>query len=335
MKDAAFLAALLKEGINVRFTEKKITNDGQDFNRGSLIITKSDNKNLADFDSKLITIANNHKRQLFAASSGFATKGPDFGSPDIKRINKQNIAVLRCDYTSSLSYGAIWHFFETQLKYPITSIDTDDFKRTDLSGFDIIIMPDGYYGSYLDDATLTDVKDFVKSGGKVIALANAVSAFAGKEGFDLKVAEKETKKDAEDSKVDEPNLTPYDQREREGTDDFIIGSIFKTKIDNTHPMAFGYEDTYFSLKLGSDAYQLLNNGYNVSYIQGDAESVSGFSGKKALKKQANTMIFGEERHGSGSFIYMVDDPLFRSFWENGKMFFVNSIFFVNNNKVRI
>jgi hypothetical protein len=35
--------------------------------------------------------------------------------------------------------------------------------------------------------------------------------------------------------------------------------------------------------------------------------------------------------GSGSFIYMVDNPLFRGFWENGKLFLVNSIFFVNSN----
>ncbi|MFT5238278.1 MAG: hypothetical protein ACI9M9_001883, partial [Flavobacteriaceae bacterium] len=27
-----------------------------------------------------------------------------------------------------------------------------------------------------------------------------------------------------------------------------------------------------------------------------------------------------------------DDVLFRSFWENGKLFFANSIFFVNDNK---
>jgi hypothetical protein len=44
------------------------------------------------------------------------------------------------------------------------------------------------------------------------------------------------------------------------------------------------------------------------------------------------MVFGEERLGSGSIIYMVDDPLFRAFWENGKLFFVNAVFLVNNNR---
>ena len=32
--------------------------------------------------------------------------------------------------------------------------------------------------------------------------------------------------------------------------------------------------------------------------------------------------------GRGSVIYMVDDPLFRSFWENGKLLFSNAVFIV-------
>jgi hypothetical protein len=32
--------------------------------------------------------------------------------------------------------------------------------------------------------------------------------------------------------------------------------------------------------------------------------------------------------GSGSVIYMADDPLFRLFWENGKLLFSNAVFLV-------
>ena len=95
-------------------------------------------------------------------------------------------------------------------------------------------------------------------------------------------------------------------------------------------MAFGYGQDYFTLKLGSSAYNLLDNGYNVAYLD-DTKVYSGFAGKDALANLESTLIFGEERKGNGSFIYFVDNTLFRSFWENGKLFFVNSIFFVNNN----
>ena len=95
-------------------------------------------------------------------------------------------------------------------------------------------------------------------------------------------------------------------------------------------MAFGYAKDYFSLKLGSSSYNLLESGYNVAHLK-DTKVYSGFAGKNALINLDKTLVFGEERMGSGSFIYMVDNPMFRSFWENGKLFLVNSIFFVNNN----
>jgi len=124
---------------------------------------------------------------------------------------------------------------------------------------------------------------------------------------------------------------PYADRERAYAKQLITGAIFKTNVDTTHPLAFGYNKHYFTLKLGSSAYSLLDRGYNVTHLGNAPEKVSGFAGSEAIKKLDNTLVFGEERMGSGSVIYFVDDVLFRSFWENGKLFLVNSIFFVNNN----
>jgi hypothetical protein len=39
-------------------------------------------------------------------------------------------------------------------------------------------------------------------------------------------------------------------------------------------------------------------------------------------------LFGVEDFGQGHVVYMVDNPLFRGFWENGKMIFGNAIFMV-------
>ena len=329
LADAKFLAELLNHNIRVRFSEKDFVNNGVEFKKGSLVITKSDNKKTEDYDQKLIEIANKHKRKLYTTPTSFASSGVDFGSPDIKLINNSKIAVLKGNYTSSLSYGEIWHFFEKQLNYPVTSIDTDYFKNIDLSQFDVLILPNGYYGGYLDKDTMESISGWVRKGGKIIAIGNAVAAFNDQKGYDLKRNKSDQKE-----KDSIGNLTPYDQREKESVKDFITGSIFKTKVDPSHPMAFGYNDTYFTLKLGDDSYKLLDNGYNVSYID-TPESVSGFAGEDAKKRLQNSLVFGEGRLGRGSVIYMVDNPLFRAFWENGKLFFVNAIFMTNNNKFRI
>ena len=326
MQDARFLTALLKEGINVRFSETPFENENQKFDAGSLVITKSDNRKIENFDSRLIAIANEHNRQLTAATSGFSTKGPDFGSSQMKIINQPRIGVLRGDGTSSLNYGEIWYFFEQDLNYPVTSIDTDRFNASDLQRLDVLILPSGNYRSLLNEEMLKELKSWVRRGGKVIAVEGAVSAFAGKEGFELK----ENKPDKEKDSAKTGNLIPYNEREREQIKELITGSIIKTNVDNTHPMAFGYKDDYYSLKLGNSSYSLLKNGYNVAYLDKDPEIVSGFAGSEASKKIKNSLTFGVEPMGRGSFIYIVDNPLFRAFWENGKLFFTNAVFFVDN-----
>ena len=89
----------------------------------------------------------------------------------------------------------------------------------------------------------------------------------------------------------------------------ITGAIFKTKVDNTHPMGYGYSNDYFSLKLGATSYRLLTNGFNIAHIGDTVEKVSGFAGNETLDLLKNSLVFGEEQIGRGSMIYFVDNVL--------------------------
>ncbi len=330
LQDAQYLAALLRQNIKVRFTEKPFISQGNTYDRGALIIVRGDNKAVIDFDQKVMDIALEFKRFPDALTSGFSTSGPDFGSPDIKLVSPPKIAMLSGAHTSSLSYGALWHFFEQQLHYPVTSINTTDLSSTNLSKYNILVMPNGYYDGLLDESLTDKIKTWVRAGGKLIAIDGALNSFAGKDGFGLR------RNQAEDSLEDTQNKTiKYADRERNNTKNLITGAIFKTDVDNTHPMAFGYEDHYFTLKQGSTSYSLLDTGYNVAYLGDNPKNISGYAGQQALKQLHNSLIFGEQPLGSGSLIYISDDVLFRSFWENGKLFFVNSLFFVNNTMVEL
>ncbi|WP_031427818.1 M14 family metallopeptidase [Flavimarina sp. Hel_I_48] len=325
MEDARFLAELIKNDIKVRFTYKPLENDGAKYERGSLVITRSDNAKMPDFDQKLTEIANKFHRDLKSTRTSFATSGPDFGSGDVSIINQPKVGLLKGDGVSSLAFGATWYFFEQDLNYPVLPINTSDLVATDLHDFDILIMPNGYYNAVVDDKSIEKIKNWVQDGGKLIAVDGALKTLAGNDGFGLK--ENKPKEEKNDSVV---KLIPYSDLEKESTKDLITGSIFKTELDTTHPLAFGYGQDYFSLKLGSDSYSYLEDGFNVGYIK-EPVNVSGFAGEDALKGLKNSLVFGEQRIGRGSVIYMVDDPLFRAFWQNGKLIFANAIFFVNDN----
>jgi hypothetical protein len=332
LKDAQFLADLLKQNFKVRFTEKPLYQNGKKYGRGSLIILKGDNYRLDDFYTLLNKTVLAHNQSLDAINSGFSDRIPDMGSPDIKLVNKQRIALLSGDGTSGLSYGALWYFFEQQLHYPVTSINTKHINFVNLSKYDVLIMPSGNYKNRLNEKAMDDLKSWIRKGGKVIAIDRALSTFAGKDGFGLKYNES---KDAENKDKDKGNLIPYANKQREFAKQMITGAIFNTTVDNTHPMAFGYEDSYFTLKLGSTSYSLLDGGSNVTYIGEKPMRVSGFAGSEATKKLKNSLVFGVDRMRQGSVIYMVDNVTFRSFWENGKLFLINAIFFVNNNAFKL
>ncbi len=321
MKDARFLADMLKSGIRVRKTDYPFTIKGKPYERGSLIITKEDNKNTPGFISKLRDISSKHKISLQSTSTGFVDSGKDFGSGQVKMIEKPKIMVLSGKPTSTYRFGEIWHFFEQQLEYPVTVVDGDYFKSVNLKEYDILIFPSGSYGSFLKENELKKINSWVKNGGKLVAMGNAINAINGNTGFGIK--KKETK---EDSSLSNPR--PHKNAQRERIKSAITGAIFKAKVDNSHPLAYGYGSDYFTLKLGNSNYDYLKSG-NAVYIEGDTQPVSGFAGSKAQKNLKKSLIFGVEPSGKGHLVYLVDNPLFRGFWENGKLFFANALFMVD------
>lgn len=317
VSDVQLLGDLLEEGFKVRFSNVEFSIEGNQYNKGSLIVMRGENKLRQNFDKTIVEIANRLNKKVTAVNSGMVDSGFDFGSGNVAIIHHKKVAIIAGEGTSSLNFGEIWHFFETELKYPLHVLNTLNFNKLDLSQYDVLIIPEGYTA---DKETLALLTTYVTNKGSLIAIGSAVSNFADKEGFSLK------KKQTKDSLSIKQNIVPYNQWEREALKNTITGSIFKSNVDNTHPLAFGYTSNYYSLKLSDAAYNLLKEGVNVGYFPENTTNYSGFAGSEALKNVPNSLLFGVERKGKGQLIYMIDNPLFRSFWQNGKLFFANAIF---------
>ncbi len=324
-----FLTALFKKGIKVRSAGKAFEVENMAFNEGTLVITRTGNEKIGDnFDKIVKAEAERLGVTLSAVSTGMSTKGSDFGSDNVSYLKPPKVAILSGEGIVPTSFGATWHFFDKQLEYPATILGESYFSNTDLSKFDVLILTDGNYGKILGDKNLDKIKDFVKAGGKLIAIQGALNALAGKEGFELKHKEEDKKKDENKDKENE-KLKIYGNAERESVSDETPGSIYKLTMDNTNPLAFGFEKTYFSLVLESSDYQYLSNGWNVGVIKEKA-IVAGFAGNKAQDKLKNSLIFGTQDLGRGQIVYLANDPIFRGFWQNGKLLFGNAVFVVGN-----
>jgi hypothetical protein len=318
VEDVKFLSALLKQGFKVRYSEATFEAGGKKFAPGSLIIAKAGNDR-ADFSATVARLATSYNRELVPLTSGFVDKGADLGSDHIKYLSAPKVMLVTGDGTNSEAMGEIWHFFEQQIGYPVTLVKYSDIGRVKLSDFDIAIFPDGRYGDFPADK----MQAWVRDGGKLIAIEGAVSQLTDKKGFDIK--KKDEKKD--DKKPRTVDDRVYENRDRDAIRSTVPGAIYRLNMDNTHPLGFGLPKYYYSLKLNANIYELLadESGWNVGTIKKD-NLVAGFVGQKSKEKIKDGMLLGVQKMGRGSVIYMADDPLFRSFWENGKLLFSNAVF---------
>ena len=317
--DARLLAALTRAGIKTRFSIIPFEIDGHAFPAGSIITLRSDNRSIRSFDETVLSASGSVGQPLpTGVASGMVQVGPDFGSSKVRYVKQPRVATVTGPGVSSSAFGEVWHYFDQQLDYPLTVFNVDEIASIDLHDVDVLILPNGSYGKTIDDEARKSLRDWVRRGGRLILMEGALRTFAGKEGFALKAID-EPKKDSTDV------LKKFGDRQRESRMDATSGSIYEVALDNSHPLAFGYGDQYFALKRSTTSYKFDKNLWNVGTIMDDGY-VSGFAGSTAREKLTNTLVMGVEEIGRGRVVYLVDDPLFRGFWENGKLLFANAVF---------
>ncbi len=323
--DVKFLAALLNAKFKVRYAEREFTFKGKSFQKGTIIVLKKGNE---DKIEQFVNLAQSNNAAVTEVSGGFMDTGFDFGSEKVHLIKKPTVALLTGKGINPNAAGEVWHLFDQQLNYPISLINADEIDGSALKNIDVLIMPDGRYKALQDKDAATEIKNWVQQGGKIIALENAAAQIAKAEwGFKLKKDDEEKKDDKKENKDEYVDLKRYENHERDGITNNIPGAIYKVEMDNSHPLAFGYNNNYFSLKLGSDLYEFMKDGWNVGVIKKENQ-VSGFVGSKTREKIKDGTVIGVQPMGRGSIVFFADDPIFRNFWENGKMLLANAVFLV-------
>ena len=315
-RDSKFLAALLKERLGVRINIIPITNSGRNWKEGSMFILKGDNLKNKNFTSTLDKLAKEHNRIIYPIQTGYSDKGPDLGADELKLIKSPRVGVFKNDFTSSYRYGEVWHFFEQELEYPLMQVNQNSLEKM-LSYIDILIIPGGTYRKWSNSRTEKKVYEWLNKGGKIVAISSALNLFANTDDFNLKKKENPSQ---------DNTMVPYSKLERSEISKITTGSIYEASIDETHPLGYGIS-SYYTLKLDADAYSLLEDEGNAFTLDPRIEPLAGFVGYLVKENQKSSLLFGQEIHGEGKLVYLVDNMLFRGFWYSGKQVFSNAIFF--------
>ncbi len=314
--DGIWLSALLREGIRLRRTSEPISYGDNTFGRGSIIYLERDQER-SDAREKLLKISTKMAQTLHGLPSGRPQNGPDLGSSAITSLNAPRVALLSGAPTRPQGFGEVWHFLERDLEYPVTVLDASYFDRVNLSSYQVLILPPGNYREFLDTRVRERLERWIRSGGRLIALGRAVRFLAGNDPFEL------SRKTYDGGKED--NRVSYDRIERQNLAYQITGALFPVEIDPTHPLAYGYGEQYVTLKLNGEAYEPLSLG-TVARLGDTGRPLTGFAGYKAQEHIVHSLSIGVQVIGSGEVVYFADNPLFRGFWEEGKLFVANALF---------
>ena len=329
---AKALCYLLDQHIKVRINQRPFEEQGRTFGAGSIIVLATGNQPLkGTIPGLLQTVSQTCNVPVYPLVSGFVDKGYDMGSNLVRPLHAPKVAVLTGGDVSSNAAGEIWHLFDQELDYPVSMINSSDFSDTRWSDYDVLILPDGYY-SWLSDKKTTDaLKNWVSQGGRLIALEGAAAQLSSADwGYKKKSADgKEDGKNDEAKSDDYHLLKNYGDRDRDEIKASVPGAIYRVDMDSTHPLAYGLPAYYYTLRLDNTVYQFMEDGWNVGVLKKN-NYVSGFVGSKAKEQMQDGVLFGVEDMGQGNVVFMGDNPLFRDFWENGKLLFCNAVFMVGN-----
>lgn len=325
LKDGEFLAALLQENLKVRVLTTTTEIDGKSFQPGSIVVTQTANK--AGYERTVYRLAKELGREVASVSTGFANYGKDLGSSAVELLKKPKVGLVGGEGTSSLVFGQVRYYFEQEIKYPCTVLRTDYISSINLDKYDVLIFPSGGINSsgkgFEDKLT-----SWVKAGGKLILMDGALSTFKNVDNTSLSTYfdDNERKAMSDGPMTKAEALATNAEKNRNWLDDAIPGAIYEVTVDPSNKMSYGLEGNYFTLKTSGQRFAYLKGGSNVGTIRSRGALVAGFVGEKRQEKLAETLVFGTENMGRGTMVYLVDNPLFRSFWYEGKILFTNAVF---------
>lgn len=319
LESAKLLSLLHQNKIKTRLAMKDAVVEDQVIPAGSLVILKADNNKSEDLQKKLKSILQTTER-YFQLNTAYSTEGGDLGGENYPLLQKPNVLSISGREVYASELGAVWHFFDDIIEYPISLVDKIHFNRINLSDYNTLILPAG--SLQFNDGEWGKIHQWVSSGGRLIFLGNALNAAVASGKFSIK----NSKSAQSDSLLTKESITNFSDLERSLLSSAVAGAIIETNLDATHPLSFGVGDKYYSLKNGANSYGFDPSSHIVSQVPSNFISY-GFVGSKSKKSLKDDICIAVEKIGNGEVVYFVDNPLFRGFWEVGKLMFSNALFF--------
>ncbi|TVP44334.1 MAG: zinc carboxypeptidase, partial [Mongoliibacter sp.] len=167
---------------------------------------------------------------------------------------------------------------------------------------------------------IAHIKDWLNRGGTIISLRMASQWLQSQEIVKEEYLQMESEK--------EPDFVPFgSRRDFEGAK-AIGGSIYKAKLDISHPLGFGYRNGEIPVYRNSTIFfKPSKDKYQTPVRYAENPLMGGYispANLEKIKQSASVMV---SPVGSGRVIHFIDNPNFRGTWFGTNKLFLNAIFF--------
>jgi len=310
------LHILLEKGIRAKVAMNPFSLNGNTYDYGTILIPVQNQKlNTSEIVNVLVDMTIHLGTNFYGVTTGI-TEGIDLGSGQFRAIKQPKIALLVGEGINPSDAGEIWHLMDQRYDIPITKIDLQDINRKDLSRYNTIIVP-ATYGSP-ENEVIDQLKEWTRDGGTLIGYRGALTWMS-----DAKLLPLTFKKTENPAK----NIT-FEQRSDHSGAQRIGGAIFETKLDRSHPIAFGFKDDQLPMFRNTTLFvEPHKDSYRNPIKYTNSPLMSGYISKINLNSLKNTVPFQHANYGRGNVIGFTDNTQFRAFWYGTNKLLMNAIFF--------
>lgn len=176
-RSVTLAARLLERGVQVRVVEKDCRFEDRAFPRGSVVVTRLDNRHLGE---NMLPLFRKGLDELgldaAAITTGFADGDlPNLGSEHFRRLEPPGIALLSRGGSSPSDFGQVWFVLDDRLAIRHSHLDMD--RDADLSRYNVIVIPDRIGGPNRE-SWMRKLKEWVEQGGTLIAIGRSAAQMA-------------------------------------------------------------------------------------------------------------------------------------------------------------
>jgi len=318
------LYTILSKGLRAKVATQEFTYKDSQFNEkftyGTIFIpVAGQNLKREVIYTLLQSLAVRDGIDFYATTTGWTPEGIDLGSGDFASLEKPEILMVIGEGVSSRDAGEIWHQFDQRYDIPITMVDSRQFSRVNLFDYNTLILTDGLYGE-INERELEGLKSWLSAGNTLVAYKGANEWLSRNKLINLAFKRSQSS--------DSEGASRYIDRSKNFSIQRIPGGFFETKIDLTHPVAYGYHWNRLPVfKTGTMFAEKSTNPYANPVVYTEDPLLSGYISSENLEKLKGAPFIVTHSSGRGSIISILDNTNFRAVCYGTSKIFANAVFF--------